>query len=520
LKVLQASSNSDVTDWRRDELTLPEVGVSVWGARSSQLALTVLYHPDPERIGDIAPLDSLRSRGIEDLGRLAPNFHRPVGDKLPRPLGDRYLSRTPVEIEREDGGIRFSCSGNGNTVKVNGKRLQSGLAIDWAAVAQGVLLSLSHRVVLLLHPFTDEPGVLRDASLIGESDAIRRVRALIAQVATTDTPVLLLGESGTGKELVARAIQRLGGRAAQSFVSINMAALPTELAAAELFGAERGAFTGAEGNRSGYFRLADGGTLFLDEIGACSSEVQPLLLRALQLGEVQTLGGGRHRVDVRVIAATDADLADQEGNFSTALRHRLSGFEIHLPPLRQRREDLGRLLCHFFPRALLAEGGGQPREVSRWVELVEKLGSYHWPGNVRELANCAQQLAIASADQRRLVIPDNLLHLHFPQKPPRSSVGGELRSTPTDIRVKEAMLSARWEIARAARELEMSRQALYRRIESIPELRVAADIPGPEVESVYHACQGDLDEAALRLQVSRTALRRRWRAMDLVSSDH
>jgi two-component system nitrogen regulation response regulator GlnG len=373
---------------------------------------------------------------------------------------------------------------------------------------------------LLLHPFTDEPGALCDDSLVGESDAIRRVRKLITRVAKTDTPVLLLGESGTGKELAARAIQQGGERAGAPFVSINVAALPVELAAAELFGAERGAFTGAEGNRPGYFRQADGGTLFLDEIGACSSQVQPLLLRALQLGEVQALGGGRHRVDVRFIAATYADLADREGDFSTALRHRLSGFEIHMPALRQRREDLGRLLCRFLPRALLEAAGGQPREVSRWVDLVEELGGYHWPGNIRELANCAQQLAIASADQQRLVIPDNLLHLHFPRKPSRSAEDGEPRSTPTDIQIREVMLTTRWEIARAARELEMSRQALYRRIESIPELRVAADIPGPEVESVYHSCQGDLDEAALRLQVSRTALRRRWRAMDLVRGDH
>jgi two-component system nitrogen regulation response regulator GlnG len=221
------------------------------------------------------------------------------------------------------------------------------------------------------------------------------------------------------------------------------------------------------------------------------------------------------RVDVRVLAATDEDLDATDSRFSTALRHRLAGFEIRLPPLRERREDLGRLLRHFLPSALLEAAAAEPREVSRWVDLMGKFAGYQWPGNVREFANVCRQLTIASAGESRLVIPDSVAPVLAAV--PAAEIAERGRSTPpSDTRVREAMAAARWEIAEAARELQISRQALYRRIEAIPELRVAADICGAEIESVYRECEGDIEEASSRLQVSRAALRRRWRAMDLI----
>jgi two-component system nitrogen regulation response regulator GlnG len=504
-----------VPDWSGNELTLPEVVASLRGEPDSKLALTVLYHPEPGRIGAMAPLQPSGGHGIEAVSRLEPLFSSANRKDPPMPLADPYLSRTPLEVDAGDAGVTFRAPAGRGSFKIDGRLLVGEALLGWDEIQSGVVISLSHRVVLLLHPHTEEPDSELGGELVGESSALRRLRSLITRVANTDTPVLLLGETGTGKELVAASIHAGSPRAASPMVSVNMAALPAELAAAELFGVRRGAFTGAEQDRKGYFQQADGGTLFLDEIGACSEAVQPQLLRALQQGEIQLPGGGTRRVDVRVVAATDENLDAPESRFSTALRHRLAGFEIRLPPLRARREDLGRLLRHFLPSAVLEAATAEPREVSRWADLMEKFAAYQWPGNVREFSNVCRQLTIAGAGESRLVIPDSLASL-LAAKSGETGADRGPSAPPSDTRIREAMTAARWEIAEAARELRISRQALYRRIEAIPELRVAADIGGAEIESVYRECKGDIDEAALRLQVSRAALRRRWRAMDLI----
>ena len=396
----------------------------------------------------------------------------------------------PVEVLAE-GSVVLRPPTTGVSLKVNGRRECAEVCLSPALLDDGIVLTLAHRVVLLLHRAHEEAITADGCGLVGEHDSLQRVRRLVERVATRGCSVLLLGESGTGKEMVAAAIHERSDR--KRLVAVNMAAVPTELAAAELFGVRRGAFTGAEADRPGYFHKADGGTLFLDEIGSCGADVQAQLLRALQQGEVQSPGGGTAHVDVRVIAATDADPG---GSFSTALRHRLGGFE---------------LLAHFLPRRLLERVAAQPRDVARLVDLVTRMAFYSWPGNVRELANHCRQLEIASTE--RLEIPDNVRRL-LPEQAERSA--DPAAGAPSDEQVRQALSAARWEISRAARELSISRQALYRRIESIPELRAAGDIPGSEIESVFLECKGDLQQAALRLQVSKPALKRRWRAMDLI----
>jgi two-component system nitrogen regulation response regulator GlnG len=376
-------------------------------------------------------------------------------------------------------------------------------------------------VVLLLHYQKARETVIDDCGLVGESDVVDSVRTMLGKVAMTDLPVLLLGESGTGKELVARAIHERSERSAAAMVSVNMAAIPDELAASELFGVRRGAYTGADSDRPGYFQKADAGTLFLDEIGDCAPSVQTQLLRVLQEGEVQPPGGNSEKVDVRVIAATDAELSGRE--FSSALKHRLGGFEIHMPPLRNRREDIGRLMVHMLPGSLLEEIAMDPVVIGQWAMLVHDFALYHWPGNVRELGNFCQQIAIASDGTGQLTVPDHVFGaIRNPapaeQRDPEHPQGSGAQ--PTDAEIKNAMLAARWEVARAARELKISRQSLYKRIARIPDLRVAADIPVAEVEAVYHECKGELREAALRLQVSRTALGRRWRSLELTAQDY
>jgi two-component system nitrogen regulation response regulator GlnG len=339
----------------------------------------------------------------------------------------------------------------------------------------------------------------------------------------TDTAVLLFGESGTGKELVARALHRQSDRSQLPMVAVNMAAIPEELAASELFGVSRGAYTGAESDRQGYFRQASGGTLFLDEIGACSVSVQPQLLRALEEGEIQTPGGRVNRIDVRIIAATDSSLDAQASGFSLALRHRLAGFEIHLPPLRERCEDLGRLMLHLLPELLRTDQDQDPLLIGRWACLIQDFAVYQWPGNVRELRNFCEQISLASAGTGGLSVPESVdLAVRASPAGETSPAAIPYRPTPnlSDGEVRDALESAQFEISRAARELEISRQTLYRRIEAIEGLRVVSDIPSAEIEAVYHECKGVSEVAAARLQVSRAGLIRRWRALDLNPDDY
>src|SRR5213083_1712001 len=229
--------------------------------------------------------------------------------------------------------------------------------------------------------------------LVGVSPAMEEVRALIARVAPTEARVLITGESGTGKELVASAIHRQSGRAARPFVCVNSAAIPKDLVESEMFGHERGAFTGATERRVGRFELADRGTLFLDEVGDLGPEAQAKLLRVLESGVIKRLGGEKPvTVDVRVIAATNKDLAKAslQGQFREDLLFRLNVLPIHIPPLRERPDDIPPLVQHFAARQATRLG----RSVRFDAGAVQLLAAYRWPGNVRELANIVERLAI------------------------------------------------------------------------------------------------------------------------------
>jgi DNA-binding NtrC family response regulator len=242
-----------------------------------------------------------------------------------------------------------------------------------------------------------------DEEMLGDSEAIRKVRAQIAKVAGTGVRVLVTGESGTGKELVARAIHRSSKRANGPFVKVNCAAIPSELIESELFGHERGAFSGAVQLKRGRFELADGGTLFLDEIGDMSVDAQAKVLRALQTGEVMRVGGERtFTVDVRVIAATNKDLEEEvrQGTFREDLFFRLSVVPIHCPPLRDRGDDV-LLLMNAYLRQFSAEHAVSPSlELSD--EAARAIAAHPFPGNVRELRNLAERLVILAENPIRL----------------------------------------------------------------------------------------------------------------------
>src|SRR5438093_5040624 len=230
------------------------------------------------------------------------------------------------------------------------------------------------------------------------SPAMRSFDRVLRAVASKDVTVTFVGESGSGKEVMARRLHDLSPRRGGPFVPINCAAIPDALFESELFGHERGAFTGAVERRLGLIEAADGGTLFLDEIGEMSPAVQSKLLRTLESGEIRRVGENRTtRVDVRVVAATNKDLGAEvpAGRFREDLYYRLNGVPLHIPPLRERSDDVEPLVRHF-----LVEGAGKsPRVKAISSEAVAALAAYPWPGNVRELKNCVYALRILSAGE-------------------------------------------------------------------------------------------------------------------------
>ena len=230
--------------------------------------------------------------------------------------------------------------------------------------------------------------------MVGESPAISHLRSQIDRVAGSGLGVLISGENGTGKQLVADAIHQKSSRAAKTFIPLNCAALPDELIESELFGHERGAFTGADSRRQGRFELADGGTLFLDEIGDMSLKAQAKVLRVIETGEVERLGGNQIRiVDVRIIAATNKNLSEEieNGQFRRDLFYRLNVVPIKVPPLRERADDIP-LLVQYFAERLQLNMGSTPKAIDPGAYTVFQ--SYTWPGNIRELKNIVERLLI------------------------------------------------------------------------------------------------------------------------------
>jgi transcriptional regulator with PAS, ATPase and Fis domain len=261
--------------------------------------------------------------------------------------------------------------------------------------------------------------------LIGEHPLIQKIGLLVKKVAVTEATILIMGESGTGKELVARAIHAASPRADRPFIPVNCGAIPAELLESEMFGHERGAFTGAIGQRAGMFQLANGGSIFLDEVGEMSPTLQVKLLRVLQDREVRPVGADRVlKVDVRVIAASNKELAAEveTGNFREDLFYRLQVIPIVMPPLRERRSDIPLLVRHFLEKHN-RKRPGRPAELAE--EAMVHLWEYDWPGNVRELENLLERLVILSEDGHIAAehLPPSLRSFISEKKIPRPTLG-------------------------------------------------------------------------------------------------
>jgi formate hydrogenlyase transcriptional activator len=305
----------------------------------------------------------------------------------------------------------------------------------------------------------------RFEQIIGTSPALESVLKQVQRVAPTDSTVLIQGETGTGKELIARAIHNISSRCGRSYVKLNCAAIPFDLLESELFGHEKGAFTGAIAQKIGRFEVADKGTLFLDEVGDIPLALQAKLLRVLQEQEFERLGGTRtHQVDVRLVAATNRNLAEmvQRKEFRSDLYYRLNVFPILMPPLRDRREDV-QALVHHFVEILGRRTGKQIEEIP--PEVMAALSSYHWPGNIRELQNFIERSMILSAGS---VLRPPLAEL-------RSSVGSEpleavtLEDAERD-HIRKTLEHTRWVVSGpegAAARLGIKRSTLYFRMQKL-----------------------------------------------------
>ena len=266
--------------------------------------------------------------------------------------------------------------------------------------------------------------------MIGASPSFRRMLTLVEQIADSSATILIQGESGTGKELVARTIHERSARRNGPFVAVNCAALPETLLESELFGYEKGAFTGAAGRKEGRFELANGGTLFLDEVADLSLITQPKILRVLQEGEFERLGGTRSlQVDVRIVAATNQDLSEmvKEKRFREDLYYRLNVITVRVPPLRERHEDI-RVLAQHYLRVYAAKNGRKLEGFSN--EALERLESYAWPGNVRELENLIERTVLL-ARKDRIDAEDLPEEVAGVKRPPRDAIL-ELVGTPLD----------------------------------------------------------------------------------------
>jgi two-component system nitrogen regulation response regulator GlnG len=496
------------------------------------IGLTVLAHPNPARIGDFVPLFDEDRAGAIELNRLTPDL-RDTSGVVTGPLDTPHLSRRSVHIAHRDGFITLRA--DSVAVEVNGRPLHGELTCNMSNELGGVAVLLGRHVAVWIGHQEIVPRPPALPGLIGESTAMRLLRADIHRAAEAQVPVLLRGETGVGKEIVAHALHTRSPRAAGPYVAVNMAGIPPTMAAAELFGHKRGAFTGAIEDREGYFVRANQGTLFLDEIGDTPPSAQALLLRAIEHRVIQPIGGNVRNVDVRLVAATESDLetAVADGTFRQSLLRRFP-FTLRLPPLRARRDDIGLLFFHLVREQLRERGDAQglaPLSASDppWVpaSLVARLAIYHWPGNVRELANIAYQFAARNHGRERGFFGSEIESLLGTQPQPYEVDGGRRGSEPpgrpndtgfsaaeresavhpTEERIQQVLAGVDYSVERAASVLGVSRSYLYNRVSESKVVQRATDLTVEQIQPALEAHAGDVKAAARFLRVSERALR-------------
>ncbi len=478
------------------------------------LTLTILWHPVLERVGEQAY--ALPGSAELPVNRFAPLFARPGG--TPLALGDRRIARDPVRLLRDAADqVTIVTPQSRMSIEVDGGVLAGASTLSAAAIERGVVLALGGAVLLCVHWSDHLPRFNNSATLLGVSGAVLRMHELIRQAAGTQLPVLLLGETGTGKEVAAHAIHAASARRERPMVAVNMATLSDTLAAADLFGAVKGAYTGAQTARRGWFAEAGDGTLFLDEVGNTPAAVQPMLLRVLETGAYRPLGATADlKTGARVIAATDQDLG---AGFNQALLRRLEGFVIRLPPLRERREDIGLLIRHMMEE--WERAGNAPAMLP--TALVDELCRYDWPGNVRQLAMVVRRALIGAVAGQppsfEVLVPGAPLDADttVPLGDVARTVARRIRLSEVDHDAVLAALEGNgWRVGAAALALGVSRPSMYKLIDDHPGIRSPAAIPLDELNRVVAEFGDDIARCAQALKTPSEALRRHLRGVGLL----
>jgi two-component system nitrogen regulation response regulator GlnG len=473
-------------------------------------AITILWHFDLSRVGKSAPLDPKRT----EVSRTTAPFDLVI---------DYPLSRAPfLFVEHEDGSVIIRPGATKTTVFIDDVPLTGPHEIDARRLKRGVVLRLGHHIVVCLHQV--RTPVLRgpDLGFVGNSDVMEDVRRQIRDVADLDVSVLIRGASGTGKELVARAVAAASA-APTPYVVVNLAERGSTMVASELFGHQKGAFTGAATARAGYFAEADGGTLFIDEVGDLPLDVQMMLLRVVQDGEVRPIGGGRRKVRVRLLTATDKDLeaAIAAGTFHHPLFTRIRGYTIELPPLADRREDIGSLFLHFLKLKLQATGEMHrlaPRKKGErtWLGALDfvRIARAAYPGNVRDLETLVNEIVVDSRGKSLAVFGPRAEKILAQGPPaPRPKAGARLSrraGQPTDEQIREALQQHNNTVAAAAKALGIHRSTIYERARLEPSLMKGAEsLTDDQVLEAYDRHQGDVAKMAGELGVSPKPLKTR-----------
>ncbi len=364
--------------------------------------------------------------------------------------------KTVAQIRRQDSKVPLFLITKNSSEALVIAALRAGVTdyFKWPVSYEELIASVNRNLSYHKRSLS-ETGI--DEPMIGDSAGMREIKAYLMNVATTDCTVLITGETGTGKELVAELIHQNGPRHKKPFVCINCAALPESLVESEMFGYERGAFTGAVASKRGKFELAEGGTVFLDEIGDMSPYAQTKILRTTEKKEVCRLGGkGAIPINVRVIGATNSDLEQlmEKGNFRKDLYYRLNVARIHLPPLRDRKEDIPSLLKHYISKFNQRFG----REVEGFTEeALALLLRYDWPGNVRELKNLLEATFI-NLSSWKIALMD------LPKTFQRRFKETECLPEKERDRVISVLFATKWNKSKAAQKLHWSRMTLYRKM--------------------------------------------------------
>jgi two-component system, NtrC family, nitrogen regulation response regulator GlnG len=472
-------------------------------------AITMLWHYDLSRVGKSAPLDHHRT----EVSRHTAPFDLVV---------DSAISRAPfLIVEQRHGFVTLTPAGTRTSILVDGVPLTAPQNIDEHVLRKGVILTLAERIVVCLHQV--RTPVLRGPELgfVGGSDVMEDVRRQIRDVADLDVSVLIRGASGTGKELVARAIAAASA-APTPYVDVNLAERGSTMVASELFGHQKGAFTGATTARAGYFAEADGGTLFIDEVGEIPLDVQAMLLRVVQDGVVRPIGGGRRKVRVRLLTATDKDLeaAVASGTFRAQLLTRIRGCRIDLPTLASRREDIGSLFLHFLKPKLEAAGelhrlAACHPEKRPWLRGSDFLpiARAAYPGNLRDLESLANEVVLHSRGKPFAVIGPSAQKILTAELPPSAATPARpsprRAGQPTTEAIRDALRRHHNNLSATAKDLGIGRTTLFERMRLEPSLlRSADDLTDEEILDANRRHQ-DIQEMAAELGVSPKPLKTR-----------